>query len=81
VQPLDLSCLDVFLAGGTTECDGYLFFDLVHVTEAAHSLIAAEFTDVVQPKPVPLPAGTTLLATGRGLILVGSRRASWRRGS
>ena len=56
-------------AGATT--DSYLFWDAIHPTTDAHSLIADEALSIVAP--VPVPAAVWLL--GSGLIgIVGIRR-------
>ncbi|MDU8945380.1 SGNH/GDSL hydrolase family protein [Ovoidimarina sediminis] len=57
-------------------CDGHLFYDGIHPTEAAHALvagaIAAEFL-----APVPVPPSAPLLAGGLlGLIFLRQRRNS-----
>lgn len=72
---LDDACVLALPAGHVTNCDGYLFYDNIHPTEAAHTLIAEAFTDLVAP--IPLPAGMILILTGLG-ALGAARRLSRR---
>lgn len=58
--------------GLTTGCEGYLFFDAVHPTTAAHQLLASRFHAAV-----PEPALPALLAMGAIALMV-SRRLSRR---
>lgn len=54
------------IAGG---CVGYLYFDDIHPTTYAHSLIGAEFAQAV-----PEPAGALMLLAGLGVCGVAARR-------
>lgn len=61
---------------GAVPCDGYLFWDGIHPTEAAHSLIAGAILDAAAPAPIPLPASAlTLLGALGALLGLGRRRA------
>ena len=60
------SCLSGGLAVIVGGCAGYLFFDDVHPTTAAHSMIASQFAAAAVPIPEPgtwalMAAGITLL--------------------
>ncbi|MBF9036290.1 hypothetical protein HKCCE2091_18760 [Rhodobacterales bacterium HKCCE2091] len=57
---------------GAISCDGYLFWDAVHPTEAAHARIAAVIAAEISA--IPLPAGGWLLAAGLGLLAARRRR-------
>lgn len=60
---------------GAVSCDGILFWDGIHPTQAAHALVAAGISELAQPSPVPLPASVWLLAGGlAGLGAMGRRR-------
>ena len=56
----------------TGDCDGYLFYDPIHPTGAAHALVAEAIA--AELAPVPLPAGGALVLTG--LFAFGALR--WR---
>ena len=57
---------------GTGDCDGFLFYDPIHPTGAAHALLAEAIS--AELAPVPLPAGGALVLTG--LFAFGALR--WR---
>jgi phospholipase/lecithinase/hemolysin len=63
---LGTPCLDALLAMAVSDCTGYLFYDSIHPTEAAHALIAARFAE--QVAPIPLPAGVILMLSGLGAL-------------
>ncbi|MEI4235260.1 SGNH/GDSL hydrolase family protein [Roseovarius sp. D22-M7] len=65
-------CLTALLGGLVTDCSGYLFYDDIHPTDAAHALIAERF--VAPVAPVPLPAGGVLLLVGLGGLALLRRR-------
>jgi phospholipase/lecithinase/hemolysin len=68
-------CLDALLGGAAADCSGFLFYDTIHPTDAAHALIAAQFTAAIAP--VPLPAGWVLvLSFGAILGLLRRRKIS-----
>ena len=68
-QPLDGTC-----QRGAVSCDGYLFWDPIHPTAAAHALVADGIAAAVQPAPVPLPATLWLLAGALGGVAAFGRR-------
>lgn len=62
-QPLDLFCLAV--PGASPDCPGFLFFDPLHPTTAAHRLIAnAALAALNDATEVPEPATVALLGLG-----------------
>lgn len=60
--------------GGTGPCDGFLFWDGIHPTAAAHALIADGIGVLVQPAAVPVPAAGWLLLAGMGGLAAVGRR-------
>ncbi|MEO1308092.1 MAG: SGNH/GDSL hydrolase family protein [Pseudomonadota bacterium] len=60
---------------GAISCDGFLFWDDSHPTEAAHSFVAQTVLEAVSPAPVPLPASVWLFAGGL-VLLVAARRTA-----
>ncbi|MEM9684895.1 MAG: SGNH/GDSL hydrolase family protein, partial [Pseudomonadota bacterium] len=57
---------------GATSCDGLVFWDGIHPTDATHALVADAVIDAVTP--IPLPAGAPLLLVALGALGVASRR-------
>ncbi len=59
---------------------GFLFFDGVHPTTRAHSIVAQAALDTLEatplPSPVPLPAGAPLLAGALGMLALWRRRVA-----
>ncbi|MFN6134204.1 MAG: SGNH/GDSL hydrolase family protein [Synechococcaceae cyanobacterium] len=53
-----------FTSGCSPTADNWLFWDGVHVTTAAHSVIAAEMFNTVYEVPGPLPAAGGVVAFG-----------------
>lgn len=64
-----LTCLS-----GTIDCDGFVFFDGIHPTQAVHAILAGEVLAAAAPAPVPLPAGGLLLLTAIGGLVAARRR-------
>jgi phospholipase/lecithinase/hemolysin len=63
--------------GTPAECAGFLFWDDIHPTEAAHALVADTILAAAQPAPIPLPGGVWLMLGGLGgLVLLRGRRAA-----
>ena len=60
------------ICADTGDCDGFLFYDPIHPTGAAHALLAEAIS--AELAPVPLPAGGALVLTG--LFAFGALR--WR---
>jgi phospholipase/lecithinase/hemolysin len=54
----------VFTPGCSATADGWLFWDGVHVTSTAHSIIAANMYQTVYDAPGPLPVAGGLVALG-----------------
>ena len=52
--------------GFLRDCPGYLFYDTIHPTGAAHAQIAGAVTDLIAP--IPLPAGLWLVLTAVGVL-------------
>ncbi|MEM9320094.1 MAG: SGNH/GDSL hydrolase family protein [Pseudomonadota bacterium] len=73
-QPLAAQCLAA-LGVSAANCDGFLFFDDLHPTEAGHTIIAERFAEQVSIAPIPLPASSVLLLAGLGGLLMLRRRA------
>ncbi|HEY4545615.1 MAG TPA: SGNH/GDSL hydrolase family protein [Pedomonas sp.] len=70
-QPLDSFCLAEPAA--VPDCSGFLFFDPLHPTTAAHRLIAeAALAALNDPTDVPEPA--TLALLGLGVLGIGAHR-------
>ena len=67
-QPIDAPCLAS--PGASPACSGFLFFDLIHPTTAAHRLIGEAAGSLVS---VPEPASLALFGFGL-LALMGCRR-------
>jgi phospholipase/lecithinase/hemolysin len=63
-QSLDVPCLAV--PGASPACPGFLFFDAIHPTTAAHALIAGAVSSVVG-HAVAVPEPATLALFGFGL--------------
>jgi phospholipase/lecithinase/hemolysin len=63
------SCL--YTGGLATACQGYLYFDNVHPTTAAHALLASQFALAAG---VPEPASWALVLLGLGLLRQHARR-------
>ena len=59
---------------GQISCEGFLFWDDIHPTEATHTLIAETVVSTVTPAPVPLPAGLWFMLGGIGILLLQRRR-------
>lgn len=77
-NPLDFGFTDVTgsCLGGAISCDGFLFWDDIHPTAAAHAIIAERILMAVEPPAVPLPAtGLLLLGAFAGLGLLRRRVA------
>lgn len=77
-NPADFGFADVtnFCLGGAISCDGFLFWDDIHPTAAAHAIIADRLLQAVEPAAVPLPAtGLLLLGAFAGLGLLRRRVA------
>jgi outer membrane lipase/esterase len=74
-QPLDVPCLAV--PGASPACPGFLFFDAIHPTTAAHAIIAgAVGTAIGNMAGVPEPATVTLFGLGLALLICCRRRGS-----
>lgn len=67
---------DADLAALLSNCAGFLFFDSIHPTDAAHGILAAGIGDLMHDEAsvVPLPAGVWLLLGGLS-ALAAARRA------
>lgn len=77
-NPLDFGFTDVTgsCLGGAISCDGFLFWDDIHPTAAAHAIIAERMVMAAEAPAVPLPAsGLLLLGAFAGLGLLRRRAA------
>lgn len=67
------SCLQNPLCGTSIDPNTYLFYDLVHPSQAGHTIILDTYNNLF---PVPLPAGLPLYLAGLGVVLgFGFRKA------
>lgn len=55
-------------------CEGYVFWDAIHPTDAAHAVLAQAISANLPAAPIPLPAGAWLLLGGLGALAIARRR-------
>lgn len=72
-NPATLTTACLAMPADAPACDGYVFFDPIHVTEQTQRLIGdVVFAALVEP--VPLPAAAFLFATGFGGFVAARKR-------